>query len=142
MHDCMVGYAEHSEIQRTVAATQTDGIEMVDINDGSLGRVSPLLPRGYVDVVEASTAGYPGDTLIKTDKNNIAPRLGFAYRPWGGATVVRGGFGIFYDVVTRAANSGAAPFVINEPSFTNPAANPVVILPRVFPAAGVAGPHR
>src|SRR5262249_35609564 len=51
-----------------------------------------------------------------------------------------GGFGVFYDVVTRAANSGAAPFVINEPSYTNPATNPVVILPQVFPAAGVAGP--
>jgi hypothetical protein len=110
------------------------------VPDGSLGRVSPLLPRGYVDVVEASSAGYPSGTLIRTDKNNFAPRLGFAYRPLGNSTVVRAGFGIFYDVVTRAASSGGAPFVINEPSFTNPANNPAVILPRVFPAAGVAGP--
>jgi hypothetical protein len=110
------------------------------VPDGSLGRISPLLPRGYVDVVEASSAGYPSDTLIKTDKNNFASRLGFAYRPWGNTTVIRAGFGIFYDVVTRAASSGGTPFVINEPSFTNPANNPVVILPRVFPAAGVGGP--
>jgi hypothetical protein len=110
------------------------------VPNGSLGRVNPLMPRGYVDVVEAKDAGYPGGTLIKTDRNNFAPRLGFAYRPLGNTTVIRGGFGIFYDVVTRAANSGAAPFVINEPSFTNPAPNPTVILPRVFPATGVAGP--
>jgi hypothetical protein len=110
------------------------------VPDGALGRVSSLLPRGYVDVVEAKTAGYPGGTLIQTDKNNLAPRLGFAYRPGNNATVVRGGFGIFYDIVTRSANSGGAPFVINEPSYTNPATNPTVIFPRVFPAAGAGGP--
>jgi outer membrane receptor protein involved in Fe transport len=40
---------------------------------------------------------------IKNDYNNIAPRIGFAYAPHGGGflrdgkTVLRGGFGIFYD---------------------------------------------
>jgi len=110
------------------------------VPNGSLSRISPLMPRGYVDIVEAKDAGYRGDTLIKTDMNNFAPRLGFAYRPWANNTVLRGGFGLFYDVVTRAANSGGAPFVVNEPSFTNPANAPVVILPQVFPAAGTAGP--
>ncbi len=49
---------------------------------------------------------------VKNDTNNIAPRIGFAYSPHGegmfggGKTVVRGGFGIFYD-------SPFSNFVIN-----------------------------
>ena len=110
------------------------------VKDGSLSKVSPLFPKGYVNVVEASSLGLPGETLIRTDKNNFAPRVGFAYRPWGNNTVIRGGFGIYFDVVPREATMAGVPFLINEEPFTNPAANPLVILPRVFPAAGGAGP--
>ncbi|HUQ90392.1 MAG TPA: TonB-dependent receptor [Bryobacteraceae bacterium] len=109
------------------------------VPDGALNRVSPLLPRGYVDVVEASAAGWPGQTLLRADRNNLAPRFGLAWRPLGPNTVFRMGYGIFYDVVPRAVGAGGAPFVINEPAFTNPAGAPSVILPRVFPAA-VGGP--
>lgn len=59
---------------------------------------------------------------VKNDVNNIAPRIGFAYSPAGtglfgnGKTVVRGGFGIFYDspfsnIMTNAGES--APNVIS-----------------------------
>jgi Carboxypeptidase regulatory-like domain len=104
------------------------------VPNGSLSKISPLMPRGYVDIIEARDAGLPGDRLIRTDKNNFAPRIGLAYRPWDNDTVIRAGFGIFYDVVPRAENAGGAPFVINEPEFNNPAGTPVVIFPRVFPA--------
>ncbi|HTM49287.1 MAG TPA: carboxypeptidase-like regulatory domain-containing protein [Bryobacteraceae bacterium] len=109
------------------------------VPDGSLARVSPLLPRGYVDVVEAKTAGLPSQTLLRTDKNNFAPRFGLAWRPLGPNTVFRAGYGIFYDVVPRAVGAGGAPFVISEPAFTNPTTAPTVILPRVFPATA-SGP--
>lgn len=33
---------------------------------------------------------------VKTDYNNFAPRIGFAYTPWSEGTVIRGGFGVFY----------------------------------------------
>ena len=110
------------------------------VPDGALSKVSPLLPRGYVEVVEASAVGYPSQTLVRTDKNNFAPRLGVAWRPFNENTVVRAGFGVFYDVTTSARDAGRiVPFVISEPAFTNPTTNPTVIFPRIFPDS-VAGP--
>jgi hypothetical protein len=110
------------------------------VPDGALSQVSPLLPRGYVDVVEASQVGLHPSRLLKNDTNNFAPRIGIAYRPWGESTVFRAGYGIFYDIIPRTVSQGAAPFVINEPNFTNPATAPTVIFPRVFPSTSVGGP--
>lgn len=40
-----------------------------------------------------------GDSLVNPDRNNFAPRFGFAYDASGdGKTVIRGGYGIFYFV--------------------------------------------
>ncbi len=107
------------------------------VPDGSANLVSPLMPRGYVDIVEASSAGYNSTSLLSTDRNNFGPRIGVAYRPWGNNTVVRAGYGIFFDVVARSVTAGGAPFTLNEPAFTNPTGSPVVVFPRVFP--GTAG---
>jgi hypothetical protein len=111
----------------------------VVVPDGSLGKVSPLLPRGYVDVVEASTLGFHPKYLLTNDVNNFAPRIGIAWRPLGPNTVIRTGLGIFYDIIPRTTSAGGAPFVINEPTYTNAQPIPDVVLPRVFPAS-IAGP--
>ena len=110
------------------------------VQDGSLGLVSPLFPRSYVDVVEANTLGFKSSTLINNDRNNFTPRIGIAWRPFGNRTVFRAGYGIFFDVVPRNLTQGSIPFVLNEPAYTNPTVNPDVILPRVFPATTGAGP--
>ena len=55
--------------------------------------------------VDVSNVFAPIDTPVKVneDYNNVAPRFGFAYSPHGGGffgdgkTVLRGGFGVFYD---------------------------------------------
>ena len=50
------------------------------VSDGSLSKVSPLLPRGYVDVVEAKQAGFNNinqpvvDTRACIDKPRLFPR--------------------------------------------------------------------
>jgi hypothetical protein len=109
------------------------------VPDGSLSKISPLMPRGYVDVIEASSAGLPNN-LLKTDRNNFAPRIGIAYRPWGNDTVIRAGYGIFYDIVPRALSAGGVPFSLSEPTHTNQVGNPEVIFPNVFPATAGRGP--
>jgi hypothetical protein len=38
----------------------------------------------------ASQAGYPQSALVKTNWHNLEPRIGFAYKPFGNETVIRG----------------------------------------------------
>lgn len=40
--------------------------------------------------------GYPKG-LVYADKNNFAPRFGASYNPRGGRSVLRGGYGVFYE---------------------------------------------
>jgi Carboxypeptidase regulatory-like domain/TonB dependent receptor len=64
----------------------------------ALAPVGP--PNGIVQAGNGELAGVPtvGDTLIPTDKNNFAPRVGFAYRLTDSdSLVLRGGYGIYYD---------------------------------------------
>jgi hypothetical protein len=53
------------------------------------------VPTSAVSVVEAGTSGLPA-TLVRPDRNNFAPRIGFAWKPLS-KTVVRGGYGINYN---------------------------------------------
>jgi hypothetical protein len=110
------------------------------VPDGGLDKVSPLMPASYVNVVTASSVGLPDRRLIRTDRNNFAPRIGVAYRPFGGArTVLRGGYGLYYDMTPIDLQAARAPFVLSETPFTNPVV-PTVVLPTVFPAGGSSGP--
>jgi len=68
-------------------------------------------PNGFVQAGNATNPlpGVPlvNDSLIPSDKNNFAPRIGFAYRlNERGTLVARGGYGIYYDrLSTRYANT-------------------------------------
>jgi hypothetical protein len=110
------------------------GTSGIIVPDGSLALVSPLFPKGYVGITEASKAGFRNRTLIFPDRNNFAPRVGLAYRPWDAKTVLRAGYGIFFDPVPPLASVGGSPFNIGEPAYPNPTTG-YIVLPTVYPAA-------
>jgi len=55
------------------------------------------IPAGVRGVVTFPERNGYGKRLVDWDPNNVAPRFGFNWRPFGlSSTVVRGGFGIFF----------------------------------------------
>jgi hypothetical protein len=69
------------------------------------------LPTSAVSVVLPGNSGLPA-TLVHPDRNNFAPRLGFAWKPLS-KTVVRGGYGINY-------NTGAYQTIAQDLAFQPP----------------------
>jgi hypothetical protein len=93
------------------------------VNPASLALVQNII--GFAD-----SLGIPSRSLIDTDKNNIGPRVGFAYRVFGdSSTVVRGGFGVYFNVppgflLPNMMNN--SPFGASSQSFGEGAGRPPV----------------
>src|SRR5581483_10297652 len=73
----------------------------LDFSTGKLmvpgGKFPQQTIQRLVDTYPVQTTN--GD-ILETDKNNFAPRLGFAYRPFSNnKTVIRGGAGFFYNTL-------------------------------------------
>jgi hypothetical protein len=100
--------------------------------------VAPVLP-GQIGPITGKK--YPSG-LVNPDRNNFAPRLGIAWKPWQ-KTVVRAGYGVNYNIGQyglMATQFGfQPPFAVAQ---TNPAPTPTSLtLQDGFPAAIAASPE-
>jgi outer membrane receptor protein involved in Fe transport len=77
------------------------------------GQRSTVFPNAPVGLVFPGDAGVPTGANF-ADKNDFAPRFGFAWQPFENAkTSIRGGVGVFYDILKAEDNfqfNGQAPF--------------------------------
>lgn len=78
------------------------------------GKQSKVFLGAPPNLLYPGDAGTPNKALTFPDRNNFAPRFGFAWDLFGDSKVVmRGGFGIFYDIEDGALNlqfGGQSPF--------------------------------
>jgi hypothetical protein len=116
------------------------------------GQQSTRFPGAPTGILYPGDPGTPNRGLTYPDRNNFAPRFGFAWDMLGNAKLVmRGGFGIFYDLEDGALNEqfgGESPFGfvtnLNPAGYTNlggidPVADPFTAFsasPNPYPSGG------
>jgi hypothetical protein len=104
----------------------------------------PQTQQRLVNAYPITTA--PGEVL-ETDKNNFAPRIGFAFRPFKNSrTVIRGGAGLYYNTLPvfigfRQMGLTNPPFLLSETFEAAPGRTPSLTLAQPFPGAGAISPN-
>ena len=92
-------------------------------------------PSGTGNLVFATSGSLANRTLVKPDRNNVAPRIGFVYKI-DDKTLVRGGWGIYYNLFDRVGSEDQ--LALNLPGLVNTSlsssAAPLFLLQQGIPA--------
>jgi hypothetical protein len=102
---------------------------------GVQSTVKPDAPRGILFVGDPDVP----EKTIEADMNNFAPRLGVAWDVNGdGRTVVRGGYGIYYNHISgTSVHAAEAPWTGTVQLFNGRVEDPFGSLNRTLPPSGV-----
>jgi hypothetical protein len=96
----------------------------------------------YPGVYTTSEADGWGSSVMTTDKKDLGPRFGFAYRPLKSDTmVIRGGYGIYYNFIPnfigpRELSQLNFPFTLNQTYTATSSTTPSITLANPFPGTG------
>jgi hypothetical protein len=94
----------------------------LDLSPSILTQTLPLSATDVTPIEPGQAGPYSGPlpaSLVRPDRNNFAPRFGFAWKPFS-KTVVRGGYGINYNT---GAYQGIAQQMALQPPFATTATN-------------------
>ena len=96
--------------------------------------VAGVPQSGQAHVVLAGTEGLPESGTYFPDKNNIQPRLGFAWDVWGtGRLAVRGGAGVFHN---QLRNNLTLQQLLSYPFYEQPVVRDTTLENPIRPVAG------
>jgi hypothetical protein len=98
---------------------ENNRIVNLDLSPGVLV-LNPVLPPEVTPIQPGQVGPYNGPlpaSLVRPDRNNFAPRIGFAWKPFS-KTVVRGGYGINYNT---GVYQGIAQQLALQPPFSTTA---------------------
>jgi len=110
---------------------ENNRIANLDLSPGVLNPALPLGATPVTPILPGQAGPYGGKlpaSLVRPDRNNFAPRIGFAWKPTS-KTVVRGGYGINY-------NTGAYQGIVQQLALQPPnaiTATDIEPLPVTYP---------
>jgi hypothetical protein len=115
-----LGTFDATQARPLIVASKTDQVDLTSQFS------APTAYALFQNLIQTSNqAGLPL-SITYPDKGQWAPRFGLAWRPFGSSTVIRGGYGIFYEMENTdgRVNRNIPPFLLSETVFATTNAIP------------------